>query len=253
MAFSATRMLMAASGVSVTPPTNGATFFNGVGGSSAISYNASSISSSYTGILSCWINIAAFPTSISSQIWVAPAENNASLRITPTGQIYIALSNNSVGDFEIQSNSSLSTGVWYNILCSWNTDFASGSKILNLYVNNAAYPYTVEVDSPAFLIDYTGNPFDIGAHGNSTSDQQWCLTEFYFAPGQFLDFTVSGNRALFYNSGAPANLGSNGQTPTGTSPAVYWHGVYNNLTNLGTIGGSFTASGNALTACGSYP
>lgn len=251
MAFSATRMLMAAAGVSVTPPvTTGASVFTASSTSSNIAISGS-ITGSSTGIFSCWVKFAAFQGANNS-IWFNNRGSGVSIVMGSTGLLTVTLG--AGAGFAVRDQNPISTSTWYNILLSWNTNFGSGSKIFNMYINGAARTYDILSDGAAIPTNNYNPPFYIGPSDLAASDSlNACATEVYFAPGQFLDFTNPSNVALFYAGGTPANLGSNGQTPTGSAPAVYWHGVYNNLTNLGTLGGSFTASGDALTACGSYP
>ena len=48
------------------------------------------------------------------------------------------------------------------------------------------------------------------------------VAEVYYAPNQFVDFDIESNRRLFLNAdGTPVDLGSDGSTPTGTSPMIY--------------------------------
>lgn len=57
------------------------------------------------------------------------------------------------------------------------------------------------------------------------------MTELWVAPGQYLDFSVSGNRQKFHCADitnltyAPVDLGASGSTPTGTAPAIYCTGT----------------------------
>lgn len=79
-------------------------------------------------------------------------------------------------------------------------------------VFNTSHPNTLPKD------DQEGNGM-IGA-----------ITEMWIAPGQFIDWSNSANRLKFHNVDltgtmfAPTNLGSRGQTPTGTRPQYYFTG-----------------------------
>jgi hypothetical protein len=161
--------------------------------------------------------------------------------------------NDSSGDnLTLDTSTTFSTGTWYNLLLSWNTNFAAGSKIVQCYINGTADPSPSISDvSPAFSVFYSTTGVRIG-DGNSEG-ASYCASEVYFAPNQFLDFTVGGNVAKFISGGSPVNLGTNGATPTGTSPLFYYHGLFSDKTNYGSVGGLFTAGGTALVACGSAP
>ena len=77
------------------------------------------------------------------------------------------------------------------------------------------------------------------------------LAEVYFAPGQYLYFSIASNRRKFISrTGKPVHLGTTGMLPTGTAPLVYHHlddaeAVANFATNRGT-GGNFTITGNTI-------
>lgn len=64
---------------------------------------------------------------------------------------------------------------------------------------------------------------------------------FWLNPGTFFDFSVQANREKFIGSDSlPVDLGTNGETPTGTSPLIFINNPAPSVqTNLGT-GGDFT-------------
>ncbi len=254
MAFSSTRMLMAAAGVSVIPPVSGAAFFDDSATASQLSINGTSLTASSTGIMSIWVDITAFSGSNTKPLLLDSTMGNISIVLNNTNsKITILLADTGSNIYQITTTTAtISTGAWHNILLSWNMGFSAGSRVFNLYIDNVSAAFTINTDSgTSFNVAYNTN-YQIGST-NTAKGINGCITQLYFAAGQFLDFTVSGNRALFYNSGTPVNLGSNGQTPTGTSPSIFWPGNFNNLSNLGALGGSFTATGDALTNCTSYP
>ncbi|WP_192246072.1 hypothetical protein [Mesorhizobium silamurunense] len=75
------------------------------------------------------------------------------------------------------------------------------------------------------------------------------FADIWFAPGQFIDFSVEANRRKFVDaSGKPVYLGANGEMPTGTAPAVFFSGDATGFaTNKGT-GGAFTLTGSLTNA-----
>lgn len=94
--------------------------------------------------------------------------------------------------------------------------------------------------------------------GASIGAQKWDggMAEVWFAPGQYLDFSVQANRRLFISgTGKPVPLGSSGILPTGTKPLSYNH--FGNeppshfAFNTGT-GGAYTVTG-ALTLMATSP
>lgn len=108
---------------------------------------------------------------------------------------------------------------------SWNIDFTTPS---DWTIGGAVYQYDD--------VDYYGQPAFLGE-----------MAEFWFAPGQYIDFSVQANREKFrLANGLAAELGSDGSTPTGTPPAIYFSGNRNDFgVNRGT-GGDFIQYGTFL-------
>jgi hypothetical protein len=75
-----------------------------------------------------------------------------------------------------------------------------------------------------------------------------CLGDLWWAPGQFIDFSQSSNRANFHDVDtlapvAASSLGASGETPTGTAPAVFLTGGKSTFgNNLGTGGALISTS-----------
>lgn len=116
----------------------------------------------------------------------------------------------------------------------------------HLYVNDAS---NVTWQNYAdHVLDFTYTDWSIGGNpdGGALFDAQ--LAEFYFAPGQYIDFSVQANRRLFRSAtGKPVSLGADGSVPTGVAPKAYLHlddgETANNFRlNRGT-GGDFTLIG----------
>lgn len=144
---------------------------------------------------------------------------------------------------------------WYNVLSSWDTNHAAGAKVAQLYINDVS-DCTVTLDADAaFDIAYASTTWSLATNVNSlgTSNFNGCLSEIYFAPGQYLDFSSSSNRRKFISAtGKPVNLGTDGSTPTGTAPILYLKNAFGTVgTNSGT-GGNMTIIG-APAACSTSP
>lgn len=139
----------------------------------------------------------------------------------------------------------VSPTVWYNIMGSVDTNHASGSRIISLYKNDVAltnaagYPDTGSAFSLAFTSAANWRTGTFAPIGPSDS-QPLDVADLWMAPGVFIDFTVTANRRKFIDgTGKPVDLGTNGQTPTGTSPYMFFSGDDTTFsTNLGT-GGAF--------------
>lgn len=144
-------------------------------------------------------------------------------------------------------NTYTASGTWLHVLASWDTNATAGNKIAHLYINDSSDSSVGTDTAAAFDIAYSQADHAIGAVVGGTSKLDGCLAEFYFAPGQFLDFSNSANRAKFISGGKPVDLGADGSTPTGTAPIVYQRmadgaAATTFATNLGS-GGNFTITG----------
>jgi hypothetical protein len=147
----------------------------------------------------------------------------------------------------VTTSTFLAGATWRYFLASWDLASAAG----HLYVNDVS-----DLAAPTLTndtIDYTKTGVSLGAHTTGVFKLNGALAEVYFAPGQYLDFSVEANRRKFIKSdGKPAYLGINGSKPTGTAPLIYQHlkkgeAVANFATNRGT-GGDFTITGTLDTA-----
>ena len=144
---------------------------------------------------------------------------------------------------DLRTTSTFSAGTsWWHFLASWDLSAAA----THFYVNDASDKNAVTVTSSA--IDYTLADWGIGASPSGGNKFDGCLSEVYFAPNQFLDFSTESNRRKFISAiGKPVSLGTDGSTPTGVAPLVYQRlaggeAVANFATNRGT-GGDFTITG----------
>lgn len=150
-------------------------------------------------------------------------------------------------------NISLPTG-WLNFLASWEIDAGQNFKTFHVYINDTIALDSVSDDVNESTIAYnTLNHWMVGEYFDGTFKLNGGLADLYFAPGQFLDFSVQANRRKFIDAaGKPVSLGADGSTPTGSTPAIYLKGDHTNFeVNSGT-GGNFTVTG-ALTAAPTSP
>ena len=142
----------------------------------------------------------------------------------------------------------LAGATWLHLLASWDLATAGARHI---YVNDVA-DLSVNVFTDD-TIDYTETDFFVGSSSAAGANLfNGCIAELYFAPGQYLDFSIVSNRRKFISaSGKPVYLGTTGAVPTGTAPLVYQHlddaeAVADFATNRGT-GGDFTITGTLVT------
>ena len=136
------------------------------------------------------------------------------------GGVFQIFARNSAGTgiLDIRSTSTFTNlNTWYHVVASW--DLANASN-RGLYVNgvNELAVTTWSNDT----IDYTRPNHNVGANNLPGSFVNGCISEFWYAPGQYIDLSVSGNRDKFRTSGSkPVNLGATGSTPTGSAPILY--------------------------------
>lgn len=141
--------------------------------------------------------------------------------------------------------------VWLNVKGSSNTNFSAGNKIAQLYVGDTNVVTSIDDIFDAFFPAWNGVPFFIGTDDQSPLTGN--VADFWFAPGQFIDFSIEANRRKFIGAdGKPVDLGSDGSAPTGAAPTIFLSGDDAGFaTNRGT-GGAFTLTG-ALTNASTSP
>lgn len=129
---------------------------------------------------------------------------------------------------------------WHHVLFSF--DLTSTSKRW-IYVDDVSQLTTVTTYTNDTL-DFTLLDASVGAEADGTLLLNADLADLWVAPGTYLDLSVFGNRRFFIDGTLrPVYLGSTGQTPTGSSPAVFLsNSIATWKTNLGT-GGGFTLTG----------
>lgn len=211
---------------------------------------------SKTGILSFWIRFDA-GSGAQRDIFNSRNAGDSSSGVTVVkgtdDKIYIG-GNSSVPAQVMNFNTSampIDGTTWKHILASWN----AATTTLQLYVDDVS-DKTESVNNNATIV-YTDTKWWVGASSfGTTFALNGNLAEFFFAPGQYLDFSVTANRRKFNSGGKPANLGATGSAPTGTAPLIYLHlddgeTAANFATNRGT-GGNFSVVG-ALTTASTSP
>lgn len=149
----------------------------------------------------------------------------------------------------LQPNVLVNDGKWHHVMASWDTNFSSGSRPHNCYIDGVAQD-TVTDSGSAFSIDYNSSPgtipFNIG--GSGAIQLKSLLAEVYFTLGTYLDLSILANRRKFLTaSNRPAFLGSDGSLPLGSSPLIYLKNSGSGFNiNSGSLG-NFTTTG-TLTA-----
>lgn len=110
-----------------------------------------------------------------------------------------------------------------------------------IYVDDAAYSVSWGTYSNVNM-DFTPGSWDFGHL--SPDFYAGNYGELYFAPGQWLDITITANRRKFIDAtGKPVSLGVTGSTPTGVAPLIYLSGGGNSFANNRGSGGAGVLSG----------
>lgn len=197
-----------------------------------------------TGILSCWIRLDGGDAA--DQFLLADSNVDGYVNRNSANKFRIGLTGVGGSPTFIFDTTSTYTAsaTWLHILASWNTNFIAGNKLSHLYVNDVSNKTVASDSGGAFTVDYTKADWGIGGQVGGSGKFNGCMTEFYFAPGQFLDFSNSTNRRKFISAiGKPVDLGVDGSTPTGSAPIIYLNNPAATFgTNKGT-GGNFTITG----------
>jgi hypothetical protein len=166
---------------------------------------------------------------------------------TPPSNVRAAwtiLVDNSRGSETISN--SISAGTWANVLMSW--DFTvTASPVVNWYINDVSVPLDFPPSGGAEVQYTTMSIWGVGADAAFTGSSVFTgdMYDLWYAPGQYVDFSIQANRRKFIDAGgSPVSLGANGNIPTGTAPAIFLHGGASTFgTNQGTAGDIFTVTG----------
>ena len=201
------------------------------------------------GILSVWLRIDGGDGVV--QRYVSTAGNDWKVSKSSSNKFELkALNAASATILQVKSTAAFTaSSAWINILYAWDLSVPVAHLFIDDVDDEAAG--STETDDN---IDYlgTGN-WAVAALTGGGSKVNGCVAELYFNSTEFLDISIESNRRKFIDaSGKPVDLGSDGSTPTGTSPIVYLNGDSTNFeTNQGT-GGNFSVTG-SLTDCSTSP
>lgn len=224
---------------------NGLNFYNGGSGNNyLIITSLSGVIDSALGAISIWVRFDAasgVQTDIKgpagSQKFYLERESDNSILMKVLSSGGLQMLNQTAANIITDNN-------WHHILASWDTNHTpASSKLSWLFVDDVNVGNMIATDDAAFSVNYTAeNPTfprnDVNIHAASS--------EIWYAPGQYIDFSNSANRAKFSSANRPISLGATGNLPTGVAPAVYLHNAAATAgTNSGT-GGNFTIQGTIL-------
>jgi hypothetical protein len=208
-----------------------------------------------SGILSLWLRIDGGDGTTLTMIADGTAVTGRFYLARLSSNIFLINAFNSGGTqiLNLQtSGTHITSATWLHILSSW--DLAAG--VSSFYINDVSDQLVATRTNDT--IDYlSGIDWAIGANNAGGLKTNGCMAELYFAPNQYLDFSIVENRRKFISpNGKPVALGTNGSLPTGTAPIIYLHldpaeAPADFATNRGT-GGNFSITG-TLTAGSTSP
>lgn len=206
-------------------------------------------SNSKTFTCSFWINLAAAGDGVSQYLMGRTGSGGVELNRRDDDALAIfAYNTTGTQILEMYTNAGttlVSADGWTHVLIS--VDQASGGAA-RLYINDTDDVPRVFVRTDDTIDHTDGTPL-FNANGSGAAKYNGDVAEFYFNTATAIDITVESNRRKFIDvNGKPVDLGSDGSTPTGSSPAIFLSGATGSWhTNLGG-GGGFTLNGTLDTA-----
>jgi hypothetical protein len=185
----------------------------------------------------------------------APLAADGDISITRSSgnkiDVYITGSNAAPDRLRSVSGGSFTASAsWHSLLVSADTNASAGGRTLHVYADDADAKSITEDSGGAFSMAY-GNHDSISVARNFGGGSYFdgAISEMYFAPGQYIDFSIEANRRKFFDSaGRPAFKGSDGSTPTGAPPRVYLPNPAATVNVNAGAGGNFTVNGSPVDA-----
>lgn len=165
---------------------------------------------------------------------------------SPAGQIQIVVYNAAVTQIQLVTSS---------VTPSWRTDnawhhllYSRSGTTSHLYIDDVEDKFIHGPNTAGNASNNTGNWF-VGMAFNNTFGFKGCLSNMYQNHQEYLDFSIVANRRKFITAALePVNPGSDGSSPTGTSPEIW---IPNGLptTNAGAEANYSLVSGDGAIAC----
>jgi len=144
---------------------------------------------------------------------------------------------------DMESTASVEGGAWHHVLAYW--DVSTGDNTLSKVVVDGTEGTSYNITCINANLDYTYSEWTIGS---SASSMNCDVSEFYFN----IAARVTDSTKFRSAGGAPVSLGSDGSTPSGAQPIVYYKDPNTSLVNLGS-GGNFSLTAGALAAGSAIP
>lgn len=196
--------------------------------------------------LSFWADSANSLTE-ATYLSAASAGTNRFLVYRPNGASVIrVIGRNSAGTTILDITSSLTLTAaagWQHVYIAVDLSTAGGTELYKIYVNNVSDGSIIKSVFTNDTIDFNmATPsYTVGANPAGANLFNGEMCEFW------LDDVYLNDTSKFYSAGKPISLGSNGQTPTGSVPVMYF--------SLNGSGNSWatdsSSNGNTMTVTGS--
>lgn len=150
---------------------------------------------------------------------------------------------------DLSTSNSHTSGVgWHHCCMCWDLGAASSGHIFIDDVED-----TVETTFTDDSSDYTRDDHGIGASSAGSIKFNGCLSEIYVNYAEYSDLSTEANRRKFVTAAVEAvDLGSDGSTPTGTAPIMYFPNSSATFEQNEGSGGDLTVTG-SLAACSDTP
>jgi len=208
-----------------------------------------------TGIFSCWLRVdggnGSFRRIFCSGITLGNTSTHVQFEMTTSNTLSVVMRNSATTNiFRHDTVGTFAAGAnWIHMLASW--DLLNGFG--HLYINDVSDVDGGLITNTNDTINYVQGDWAIASAASGAFYFNGAIAELYFAPNQYLDFSVEANRRKFRTStGKPVDLGLDGSVPTGSQPQAYFSLVDGGTssafaTNYG-YGGNLTVTGSPTVA-----
>lgn len=163
---------------------------------------------------SFWLKMGAGSDGASQYIQTTNSQRFAVLRTSANLIQFIGLDSGGGTQYNLATTSTVTVASgWVHVYaCIDTTAAAANTKI---YLNGVSDTLTATLNNTA-NVDAAGTLYRLGATSGATNKLNGALAEFWMNDVYFDDPTK------FASGGVPISLGTNGQTPTGSAPVVYF-------------------------------
>lgn len=149
-------------------------------------------------------------------------------------------------------NAAVAGGGWNHILISIDLSSTLNRHIYTNDVEDTSVTWTTYSNDTIQYSRSDTPSWGVGADQSGGSKFDGCLSELYFNFATYIDFSNATNRRKFDDGGSPlkpVDLGTDGSTPTGTAPIMYFKDPYTSFGNNSGTGGNFGVENGPYTSC----